>query len=174
MNSWEDADFRAAVEATGRKKLIITALWTEVCVTFPALDALREGYEVYVVADAIGGTSLAAHEAAMRRIEQAGGKMISVLQLFCELQRDWGARRRSRSGHRADDLLGHLLGVAEQHHGVVLVEQRVVDAGVARRHRALDEEHRLGLVDVEHRHAVDRRCGSFLAAGLVMSLAPIT
>ena len=89
INSWEDVEFRKAVEATGRKKLIMTALWTEACLTFPALDALREGYEVYVPVDAVGGTSLAAHEAALRRIEQAGGKMISVPQLFCELQRDW-------------------------------------------------------------------------------------
>lgn len=89
INSWEDTAFRKAVEATGRKKLIMTALWTEACLTFPALDALAEGYEVYVVADAVGGTSVAAHEAALRRVEQAGAKMISVVQLFCELQRDW-------------------------------------------------------------------------------------
>ena len=89
INSWEDVEFRQAVEVTGRKQLIMTALWTEVCLTFPALDALQEGYEVYVVVDAVGGTSVAAHEAALRRIEQAGGKMISVPQLFCELQRDW-------------------------------------------------------------------------------------
>lgn len=67
----------------------MTALWAEACLTFPALDALKEGYEVYVPVDAVGGTSVAAHEAALRRIEQAGGKMISVTQLFCELQRDW-------------------------------------------------------------------------------------
>ncbi len=89
INSWEDVEFRQAVEKTGRKKLIMTALWTEACLTFPALDALREGYEVYVPIDAVGGTSVAAHEAALRRIEQAGGQMISVPQLFCELQRDW-------------------------------------------------------------------------------------
>ncbi|MGE0239740.1 MAG: hydrolase [Parvibaculaceae bacterium] len=89
INSWEDVEFRKAVEATGRRKLIMTALWTEACLTFPALDALREGYEVYVPVDAVGGTSLAAHEAALRRIEQAGGQMVSVPQLFCELQRDW-------------------------------------------------------------------------------------
>lgn len=89
INSWEDVEFKKAVEATGRKKLIMTALWTEACLTFPALDALREGYEVYVVVDAVGGTSVTAHDMALRRIEQAGGKMISVPQLFCELQRDW-------------------------------------------------------------------------------------
>jgi nicotinamidase-related amidase len=92
INSWEDVEFRAAVKATGRKKLIMTALWTEACLTFPALDAMSEGYEVYVVADAVGGTSVAAHEAALRRIEQAGGKLISVAQLFCELQRDWSRK----------------------------------------------------------------------------------
>jgi len=70
-------------------KLIMTALWTEACLAFPALDAMKEGFEVYVVADAVGGTSKAAHEAALRRIEQAGGKLISKTQLWCELQRDW-------------------------------------------------------------------------------------
>jgi nicotinamidase-related amidase len=89
INAWEDVEFRKAVEATGRKKLIMTALWTEACLTFPALDALKEGYEVYVVADAVGGTSVTAHEMGLRRMEQAGAKMISVTQLFCELQRDW-------------------------------------------------------------------------------------
>ena len=89
INAWEDIEFRKAVEATGRKKLIMAALWTEACLAFPALDAMREGYEVYVVADAVGGTSVTAHEMALRRIEQAGGKMIGVTQLFCELQRDW-------------------------------------------------------------------------------------
>lgn len=92
INSWEDTEFKKAVVETGRRKLIMTALWTEACLTFPALDALSEGYEVYVVADAVGGTSVAAHEAALRRIEQAGGKMISVVQLFCELQRDWARK----------------------------------------------------------------------------------
>jgi nicotinamidase-related amidase len=92
INSWEDVEFRKAVEATGRKKLIMTALWTEACLTFPAIDALAEGYEVYVVVDAVGGTSVTAHESALRRIEQAGGKMISVPQLFCELQRDWSRK----------------------------------------------------------------------------------
>ena len=92
INAWEDVEFRQAVEATGRKKLVMTALWTEACLTFPALDALRDGYEVYVVADAVGGTSVTAHELALRRIEQAGGRMISVTQLYCELQRDWSRK----------------------------------------------------------------------------------
>jgi nicotinamidase-related amidase len=90
MNSWEDPDFRQAVERKGRKKLVIAGLWTEVCVAFPTLDALREGYEVYVVVDAIGGVSRVAHESAMQRMVQAGAVPISVLGLACELQRDWG------------------------------------------------------------------------------------
>jgi nicotinamidase-related amidase len=90
MNSWEDPDFRAAVERTGRRNLIIAGLWTEVCVAFPTLDALREGYKVFVVADAIGGVSKVAHDSAMQRMAQAGATPITVLGLACELQRDWG------------------------------------------------------------------------------------
>lgn len=89
LNSWEDADFRRAVEATGRKKLIMTALWTEVCLAYPSLDAMREGYEVFPVVDAVGGTSLEAHRAGLKRIEQAGAQPISWVSLACELQRDW-------------------------------------------------------------------------------------
>jgi nicotinamidase-related amidase len=97
INSWEDVEFKDAVVALKRKKLIMTALWTEAFLTFPALDAIKEGYDVYVVADAVGGTSVAAHEAALRRIEQAGGKLISKTQLYCELQRDW-ARTKTVPG----------------------------------------------------------------------------
>lgn len=96
MNSWEDPEFRGAIERTGRKKLIIAGLWTEVCVAFPTLDALRANYEVYVVADAIGGVSRVAHESAMQRMIQAGAIPISVLGLACELQRDWGRPEADR------------------------------------------------------------------------------
>jgi nicotinamidase-related amidase len=89
INSWEDADFVAAVRSTGRRKLIICALWTEVCMAFPALDALREGFEVYPVVDAIGGTSVEAHRAGLERVVRAGGQPISWVSLACELQRDW-------------------------------------------------------------------------------------
>jgi nicotinamidase-related amidase len=89
INAWEGAVFLAAVKATGRKKIIIAGLWTEACVAFTALDALQEGYEVYPIVDAIGGTSVVAHETALRRMEQAGAKLISLAQLACELQRDW-------------------------------------------------------------------------------------
>jgi len=89
INSWEDADFVAAVRATGRRKLILCALWTEVCMAFPALDALTEGFDVYPVVDAIAGTSLEAHRAGLERVIQAGAKPISWVSLACELQRDW-------------------------------------------------------------------------------------
>ena len=88
-NAWEDADFLAAVRATGRRKLIACALWTEICMTFPALDALREGYEVYPVVDAIGGTSEEAHRAGLERVVQAGGRPVGWVALAVELQRDW-------------------------------------------------------------------------------------
>lgn len=92
INAWEDKEFVEAVKATGRKKLIMAALWTEACLTFPTLDALRESYEVYPVVDAVGGTSPIAHETALRRVEQAGAKLISIAQLACELQRDWNRK----------------------------------------------------------------------------------
>ena len=89
VNSWEDTDFVAAVRATGRRKLIFCALWTEVCMAFAALDALQEGYEVYPVVDSIGGTSLEAHRAGVERVVQAGGVPTGWVSLACELQRDW-------------------------------------------------------------------------------------
>jgi len=88
-NSWEDIEFLQAVRATGRRKLIICALWTEICMAFTALDALREGYEVYPVVDAIGGTSPEAHQAGLDRVMQAGGQPVGWVSLAVELQRDW-------------------------------------------------------------------------------------
>jgi nicotinamidase-related amidase len=89
INSWEDIEFVQAVHATGRRKLILCALWTEMCMAFAALDALREGYEVYPVVDAIGGTSPEAHRAGLDRVIQAGGQPIGWVSLAGELQRDW-------------------------------------------------------------------------------------
>ena len=89
MNSWGDEKFVSAVKATGKKKLIMAALWTEVCLTFPALEAIKAGFEVYAVEDASGGTTVTAHNAAMRRIEQAGAIPMTALQVLLEYQRDW-------------------------------------------------------------------------------------
>jgi len=89
INAWEDHDFVEAVKATGRKKLIMGAIWTEVCLVFPAIDALRAGYEVFAPYDAVGGTSVIAHESGLQRIYQAGAQPVSCISVLCELQRDW-------------------------------------------------------------------------------------
>ena len=87
VNAWEEEAFRSAVEATGRRKLIIAALWTEVCLVFPALDLLMDGYEVYAVSDASGGTSVDAHERAMQRMVQAGAAPVTWEAVMAELAR---------------------------------------------------------------------------------------
>lgn len=89
MNAWEDPRVVEAIKGSGRKKIVMGGLWTEVCIAFPAIDALREGYEVYVVADACGGTSEVAHDLAIERMVQAGAVPITWLQFLLELQRDW-------------------------------------------------------------------------------------
>ncbi len=92
MNSWDSAELVAAVKATGKKKLVIAALWTEACLLFPTLCAIEEGFEVYIVTDASGGTSQEAHDAAIRRMEQAGAHSITSVNVLLELQRDWAKR----------------------------------------------------------------------------------
>lgn len=89
VNAWEDEDFVRAVKQTGRKKIIMAGLWTEVCVAFPTLDAIKEGYEVYPVIDAIGGVTAESHATAVSRMVHSGAKPITTLALACELQRDW-------------------------------------------------------------------------------------
>ena len=89
INSWEDANLKKAVEKTGKKKLVLAGLWTEACILFPALSALSEGYDVYVVTDACGGASKEAHDMAVLRMNQAGVKMVTWLQVMLEFQRDW-------------------------------------------------------------------------------------
>jgi nicotinamidase-related amidase len=92
MNSWEDAKFVAEVERIGRKKLVMAALWTEVCLAFPAIQAMEAGYEVYAVVDASGGTSQVAHDAAIQRIVQAGAVPVTWQQVLLEYQRDWARK----------------------------------------------------------------------------------
>lgn len=87
VNAWEHEGFRAAVEATGRRKLIMGALWTEVCLVFPVLDLLQEGYEVYAVSDSMGGTSVDAHERGMQRMIQAGAVPVTWEAVMSELGR---------------------------------------------------------------------------------------
>jgi nicotinamidase-related amidase len=95
INSWEDSRVVDAVKKTGRKKIVMAALWTEICLAMPALHAQGEGYEVYAVTDASGGTSLEAHEMAVRRMVQAGVTPITWVAVVAEWQRDWGKRPES-------------------------------------------------------------------------------
>lgn len=89
MNSWEDANFVEAVKKTGRKKLIMAALWTEVCLAFPTISAIKDGYEVYIVTDASGGTTTEAHNMSVQRMIQAGAIPVTWLSVLLEYQRDW-------------------------------------------------------------------------------------
>ncbi|MEM6623213.1 MAG: hydrolase [Pseudomonadota bacterium] len=89
INSWLDAGFRDAIKATGRKKIVLAGLWTSACVTFPTLDMLAEGYEIYVPTDACGDTSAEAHERAVDRLVQAGAVPVTAFQTVFELQQDW-------------------------------------------------------------------------------------
>ena len=97
MNSWDDKAFVESVRKTGRKKLVIAALWTEACLVFPTICALDEGFEVIMNVDASGGTSQVAHDAAIRRAEQHGAESITTVQLLLEIQRDW-ARTKTYEG----------------------------------------------------------------------------
>jgi nicotinamidase-related amidase len=92
MNSWDDKNFVAAVEKTGRKKIVLSGLWTETCVALPTIQAIHDGYEVYVLEDCIGDISQLAHDNAMKRVIQAGAKPVTSLSVMLEWQRDWGIR----------------------------------------------------------------------------------
>lgn len=89
VNAWEDAGFRTAVEGTGRRKVVMAGLWTEVCLTFPTLDMLAEGYDVYPVADAVGGISRVAHDRAFDRMIAAGARPVTAISFGSELMRNW-------------------------------------------------------------------------------------
>ncbi len=91
MNAWEDNAFRNAVISTKRKKLIFGALWTEICLAFPALEAMKAGYDVTFVVDAIGGRSQLTHQTAIQRLAHAGAVPNTSMALVCELFRDWGS-----------------------------------------------------------------------------------
>jgi isochorismate hydrolase len=92
MNAWDDAAFVAAVEATGQKRLLLSGLWTETCIALPAVQALHDGYDIYVVEDTCADINRLSHENAMRRVIQAGAKPVTALSVMLEWQRDWAAR----------------------------------------------------------------------------------
>jgi len=89
INCWEDGNFRKAVEGTGKREIILAGLWTEACVTFPALSMRHDGYKVYVCADACGGATERAHLSALSRMTQAGVIEVTAQQVLLEFQRDW-------------------------------------------------------------------------------------
>lgn len=92
MNSWDDTNFVAAIEKTGRRKIVMSGLWTETCVALPTVQAIHDGYEIYVVEDCCGDVSTLAHDNAMKRVVQAGAKPVSALSTMLEWQRDWAQR----------------------------------------------------------------------------------
>lgn len=107
MNTWEDKRVTDVVNKSGKKKIVIAALWTEVCGVGPVLSALGQGYDVYFVTDASGGVSLEAHNMAIQRMVQAGAKPITWLQYMLELQRDWART----------DTYNAVTGIAKEHGG---------------------------------------------------------
>src|SRR5438105_7658951 len=92
MNSWDDANFVEAIRKTGRKKIVLSGLWTETCVALPTIQAIHDGFEVYVVEDCCGDVSQLAHDNAMRRVVQAGAKPVTALSVMLEWQRDWAQK----------------------------------------------------------------------------------
>ncbi len=89
MNSWDDKNFVAAVQKSGRKKIVLSGLWTETCVALPSVQAIHDGYEVFVVEDCCGDVSVLAHDNAMKRVVQAGAKPVTAMSTMLEWQRDW-------------------------------------------------------------------------------------
>ncbi len=108
INTWEDQKVVDAVKATGRKQLIMAGLWTEVCVAMPAIQALGEGWDVTVVTDASGGTSVEAHEVAIQRMIAAGANVMTWLALAAEWQRDWA--RMETAGPLTEVMKHHAAG----------------------------------------------------------------
>ena len=106
INTWEDKRVVDWVKQTGRKKLVMAALWTEICLAMPVLHALGDGYEVYIVTDASGGVSWEAHEMAVRRMVQAGAMPITWTVFGAELQRDWA--RTETVPALAETLFAHM------------------------------------------------------------------
>ena len=92
MNAWDDPHFVAAIEATGKKKIVLAGLWTETCVALAVVQAIYDGFDVHVVEDCCGDVSVLAHQNAMQRVIQAGAKPLTALSTMLEWQRDWGER----------------------------------------------------------------------------------
>ncbi|MGO9209842.1 MAG: hydrolase [Terriglobales bacterium] len=107
MNSWDDKNFVAAIEKTGRKKIVLSGLWTETCVALPTIQAIHDGYEVYVVEDCCGDVNQLSHDNAMKRVVQAGAKPVTALSVMLEWQRDWAEK----------DTYGAVMDIVKAHLG---------------------------------------------------------
>jgi nicotinamidase-related amidase len=107
MNAWDDAGFRKAIEATGKKNIIMTGLWTEVCVTWPTIEMVGAGYNIYAVEDCCGATSPVAQEAGLSRMVQAGATRLTTIAALLEWQRDWKNKEH----------YDRLMGLLKQHAG---------------------------------------------------------
>src|SRR3954451_17538518 len=107
MNSWDDTNFVAAIEKSGRKKIVLTGLWTETCVALPTVQAIHDGYEVYVVEDCCGDVSQLNHDNAMKRVIQAGARPVTALSVMLEWQRDWAER----------DTYDSVMDIVKNHYG---------------------------------------------------------
>jgi nicotinamidase-related amidase len=92
MNAWDDKNFVAAIQKSGRKKIVLAGLWTETCVALPSIQAIHDGYEIYVVEDCCGDINQLSHDNAMKRVIQAGAKPVTSLSVMLELQRDWAEK----------------------------------------------------------------------------------
>jgi nicotinamidase-related amidase len=112
MNAWEDDAFRAAVEATGRKKLIFGALYTEICLAFPVLEAMADGYDATFVVDAVGGMSQLAHRTAVERLTNAGAAPNTAIAIVTELFRDWASPVADKARTILKEYAGNLVAWA--------------------------------------------------------------
>jgi nicotinamidase-related amidase len=116
MNSWDDRHFVAAIDKSGRKKILIAGLWTEVCVAFPTVQAIHDGYEIYVVEDCCGDVSQLAHDNAMKRVIQAGAKPVTSMSVMLEWQRDWAHKGTYDA----------VMDIVKNHYGAYLRDRRRV------------------------------------------------
>lgn len=112
MNAWEDEAFHAAVESTGRKRLIFGALYTEICLAFPVLEAMKDGFDATFVVDAVGGLSQLAHRTAVERLTAAGAAPNTALALVTELFRDWNAPVAGKAREIIKTYLAEVQGLA--------------------------------------------------------------
>tara|TARA_R110000796_G_scaffold104102_1_gene213687 strand:+ start:21913 stop:22596 length:684 start_codon:yes stop_codon:yes gene_type:complete len=115
MNTWEDVNAYKAITSKGKKRIVLAGLWTSVCIVGPALSALSEGYEVYIITDACGDVSTEAHEMAIQRMILAGAKPMTAMQYILELQRDWSRQETYKAVNDLMQQYGGAYGLGIQY-----------------------------------------------------------